>query len=96
MMFNWITLTISTLVILPLMIWRARAEERELTKVLPGYPSYQESVRMLTPTITGIYAVEASGCSAGRQRGRQRMPRAGSGAGQQRGNVLLVPSAPFL
>jgi protein-S-isoprenylcysteine O-methyltransferase Ste14 len=57
MMFNWITLTISTLVILPLMIWRARAEERELTKVLPAYLSYQESVRMLAPTITGVYAI---------------------------------------
>ena len=57
MMFNWITLTISTLVILPLMIARARAEERELSKVLPGYLFYQESVRMLTPTISGFYAV---------------------------------------
>jgi protein-S-isoprenylcysteine O-methyltransferase Ste14 len=57
MMFNWITLTISTLVILPLMIARARAEERELSKVLPGYVSYQENVRMLAPTISGFYAV---------------------------------------
>jgi hypothetical protein len=57
LMFNWITLTISTLVILPLMIARARAEERELSKVLPGYVSYQENVRMLAPTIRGFYAV---------------------------------------
>ena len=57
MMFNWITLTLSTLVILPLMIARARAEERELSKVLPGYPPYQENVRMLAPTISGFYAV---------------------------------------
>jgi protein-S-isoprenylcysteine O-methyltransferase Ste14 len=57
MMFNWITLTISTLVILPLMIWRARAEERELSRVLPDYLSYQESVHMLAPTISGFYAV---------------------------------------
>jgi protein-S-isoprenylcysteine O-methyltransferase Ste14 len=57
MMFNWITLTISTLVILPLMIARARAEERELSKVLPDYVSYQEKVRMLVPTISGLYAV---------------------------------------
>lgn len=56
MMFNWITLTFSTLVILPLMIWRARAEERELVKVLPGYISYQDRVHMLAPTISGIYA----------------------------------------
>lgn len=57
MMFNWITLTISTLVILPLMLWRARAEERELAKVLPGYLSYQDCVHMLAPTISGIYAI---------------------------------------
>lgn len=57
MMFNWITLTLSTLVILPLMIARARAEERELSKVLPGYLPYQENVRMLAPTISGFYAV---------------------------------------
>jgi len=57
MMFNWITLTISTLVILPLMIARARAEERELSKVLPDYLSYQENVHMLAPTISGFYAV---------------------------------------
>jgi len=57
LMFNWITLTISTLVILPLMIARARAEERELSKVLPGYVSYQENVRMLAPTIRSFYAV---------------------------------------
>jgi protein-S-isoprenylcysteine O-methyltransferase Ste14 len=58
LMFNWITLTISTLVILPLMIARARAEERELSKVLPGYVSYQENVRMLAPTIRSFYAVD--------------------------------------
>ncbi len=57
MMFNWITLTITTLAILPLMIARARAEERELSKVLPGYLFYQENVRMLTPTISGFCAV---------------------------------------
>ena len=57
MMFNWITMTISTFVILPLMIARARAEERELSKVLPGYLLYQENVHMLTPTISGFYAV---------------------------------------
>jgi protein-S-isoprenylcysteine O-methyltransferase Ste14 len=56
-LFNWITLAITTLVILPLMIARARAEERELSRVLPGYVSYQESVHMLAPTIGGFYAV---------------------------------------
>jgi protein-S-isoprenylcysteine O-methyltransferase Ste14 len=57
MMFNWITLTLSTLAILPLMIARARAEERELSKVLPDYVFYQENVRMLAPTIGGFCAV---------------------------------------
>jgi protein-S-isoprenylcysteine O-methyltransferase Ste14 len=57
MMFNWVTMTISTLVILPLMIARAGAEERELSKVLPGYLFYQENVRMLAPTISGFCAV---------------------------------------
>jgi hypothetical protein len=57
MMFNWITMTIATLAILPLMIARARAEEREISKVLPGYLFYQENVRMLAPTISGVYAV---------------------------------------
>ena len=57
MMLNWITLTISTFAILPLMIVRARAEERELSRVLPGYVTYQDNVRMLAPTIGGIYAV---------------------------------------
>jgi len=56
-MFNWLTMAITTLAILPLMIARARAEERELSKVLPGYLSYQENVRMLAPTIGGFYAV---------------------------------------
>ena len=59
LMLNWITLTLSTLVILPLMIARARAEERELIKVLPSYPHYQESVHMLAPTISGFCAVSA-------------------------------------
>ena len=57
MMFNWITLAVTTLLILPLMIARARAEERELSRVLPNYLSYQENVRMLAPTITGVYAI---------------------------------------
>ena len=57
LMFNWITLAITTIVILPLMIARARAEERELSRVLPDYLSYQESVHMLAPTISGLYAV---------------------------------------
>ena len=59
LMLNWITLTLSTLVTLPLMIARARAEERELIKVLPSYPLYQESVHMLAPTISGFCAVSA-------------------------------------
>ena len=57
MMFNWITLTLSTVLILPLMIARARAEERELSRVLPDYPAYQDNVHMLAPTISGMCAV---------------------------------------
>ena len=57
MMFNWITLTLATVVILPLMIARARAEERELSRVLPDYPAYQVNVHMLAPTISGMCAV---------------------------------------
>jgi protein-S-isoprenylcysteine O-methyltransferase Ste14 len=57
LMFNWITLTLTTLIILPLMMARARAEERELSKVLPDYVAYQDRVHMLTPTISGFYAV---------------------------------------
>lgn len=57
LMLNWVTLAISTLLILPLMTVRARAEERELSRVLPEYLHYQEHVHMLAPTIGGFYAV---------------------------------------
>jgi protein-S-isoprenylcysteine O-methyltransferase Ste14 len=57
MMFNWITMMTTSLVILPLMIGRARAEERELSRALAGYGPYQESVHMLAPTISGAYAI---------------------------------------
>ena len=57
LMFNLITMVLTTVVILPLMIARARAEERELSRVLADYPVYQDNVQMLTPTISGICAV---------------------------------------
>jgi protein-S-isoprenylcysteine O-methyltransferase Ste14 len=57
MMFNWITLALTSLVILPLMIVRARTEEQELIRVQPDYRLYQENARMLTPTLSGLYAV---------------------------------------
>jgi protein-S-isoprenylcysteine O-methyltransferase Ste14 len=53
MLLNWITLLIITVVILPLMIARARAEERELAKVLPDYITYQDKVHMLALTLRG-------------------------------------------
>ena len=39
------------------MIWRARSEERELSKALADYVSYQDNVHMLAPTISGAFAV---------------------------------------
>lgn len=57
LMFNWMTIALITLVFLPLMINRAKAEEKELVKAQPDYVLYQQNVRMLTPTISGLYAV---------------------------------------
>lgn len=56
MMFNWVTLALTSLAILPLMIARARAEEKELIVSQPDYRLYQENIRMLTPTLRGSYA----------------------------------------
>ena len=54
MMGNIATLLITTCVILPLMIRRAKAEERELLAVHPDYALYRRNVRMLTPTLGGV------------------------------------------
>jgi protein-S-isoprenylcysteine O-methyltransferase Ste14 len=47
LMFNWITLTLTCLVLLPLLILRAKDEEKELIDVQPDYVLYQQNVRML-------------------------------------------------
>ena len=57
MMFNWITLILVSAIILPLLIMRAKDEERELVEVQPDYVLYQQNVRMLTPTISSVSAV---------------------------------------
>lgn len=57
MMFNWMTLALVCAVFLPLLIIRAKDEEKELVKVQPDYVLYQQNVRMLTPTISGWMAV---------------------------------------
>ncbi len=56
-MFNWITLALTTVVLLPLMIVRAKAEERSLITTQPDYRLYQENTRMLALTLSGPYAV---------------------------------------
>ncbi len=56
-MFNWITLALVSFVFLPLMIMRAKDEEKELVKVNPDYVLYQQNVRMLFPTINGVWAM---------------------------------------
>lgn len=56
-MFNWITLALVSFIFLPLMIRRAKDEERELLTANSDYALYQQNVRMLFPTISGIGAV---------------------------------------
>jgi protein-S-isoprenylcysteine O-methyltransferase Ste14 len=55
-MMNWITLVLNTVIFLPLMIIRARSEERLLTKIDSHYLIYKENVHMLFPTISGKIA----------------------------------------
>jgi len=57
LMFNWIAFAITCLVILPLMIVRAKAEEKMLLQVHPDYLLYQQNVRMFTPTLRGRVAL---------------------------------------
>lgn len=57
MMFNWITLLLVTIVFLPLLIKRAKDEEKALCSVNTDYLLYQRNVNMLTPTVSGILAV---------------------------------------
>ncbi|MDE2182358.1 MAG: isoprenylcysteine carboxylmethyltransferase family protein [Alphaproteobacteria bacterium] len=50
-MLNWATLLITTAVLLPLMVKRARDEETELSNAAPDYLLYQRNVPMLTPRL---------------------------------------------
>lgn len=54
LMFNWITLGLVCAVFLPLMIIRARDEEKQLIKKNPDYELYRQNVRMLTVTTSGF------------------------------------------
>lgn len=55
--FNWITLLIVSFVLLPLMVLRARDEERNLILKNSEYLLYQNNVRMIIPSTTGIYSI---------------------------------------
>lgn len=55
--FNYITFLFTTLIFLPLMIKRAKAEESELVKVNIDYNLYKENVKMLNFTLKGKLAV---------------------------------------
>ncbi len=56
-MFNWASLLITTVVLLPLMIKRAKDEETELLKVQSDYVLYQQNAPMLTPRLVGVPAL---------------------------------------
>jgi protein-S-isoprenylcysteine O-methyltransferase Ste14 len=57
MMANAATLALTTGVILPLMIRRARDEETELLKADPEYLLYRENAPMLTPKLAGAAGI---------------------------------------
>lgn len=57
LMFNWITLLAVSFIFLPLMIQRAREEEKNLATKNKDYYIFQQNVRMLTPTVSGVYSV---------------------------------------
>lgn len=54
MMANWASLLITTLVLLPLMIKRAKDEETALLRVQADYFLYQQNTPMLTPKLEGV------------------------------------------
>ncbi len=56
-MFNYITLTIVTFIMFPLMIIRAKAEEKQLIQKIHDYLLYQRNVRMLVITTSGITSI---------------------------------------
>ena len=57
MMFNGISFALTSFLILPLMIRRARDEEEALLRVHPDYLLYRQNVRMLTPSLRGGVAL---------------------------------------
>jgi protein-S-isoprenylcysteine O-methyltransferase Ste14 len=64
MMFNWASLAIVTLVLLPLMTKRATDEEAELIRAQPDYLLYQRNAPMLTPRLDGTLGLLARGAAA--------------------------------
>lgn len=56
-MFNYITFLLTTLVFLPLMVKRARAEEKELIEANIDYSLYKENTKMLCFTMKGKTAL---------------------------------------
>ncbi|MBO4707757.1 MAG: isoprenylcysteine carboxylmethyltransferase family protein [Elusimicrobiaceae bacterium] len=56
-MANAITFLVVSLVFLPLMVYRAKAEEAWLLQKNPDYAFYQNNVKMLTVTISGGWSV---------------------------------------
>lgn len=54
--FNWLTLLLISVIFLPLMIRRAKDEEKELLEINPDYLLYQQNVKMLFPTLGGAWA----------------------------------------
>lgn len=54
--FNWLTLFLVSAIFLPLMIKRAKDEEKELLVMNPDYLLYQQNVKMLFPTMSGFWA----------------------------------------
>lgn len=56
-MFNWATLAITGFIFFPLMVNRAKAEEKELTEIHPDYILYRNNVKMLCPTLKGNIAI---------------------------------------
>ena len=51
--FNWVAMLLTTFGFLPLMIKRAKDEEKDLLKKNKDYQLYQRNVRMLVPTVSG-------------------------------------------
>jgi protein-S-isoprenylcysteine O-methyltransferase Ste14 len=65
MMANWASFLITTLVLLPLMIKRAKDEETALLKVQPDYFLYQQNAPMLTPKLKGAIGLAVRAAAVG-------------------------------